>query len=113
MRIQMDKAKLREILRTNKEKHIKIFEEAKVDYKTKATKFLKEQAERLEKGEQLAYHDFRLPLNHSHHYDTAIRMLESSNENTIELDMNSFSKLAEDNWEWSREFLGSSNSLKG
>lgn len=109
----IEKAKLRETLRSNREKHLAEFKEARVNYKKKALEFLRDQESEIEKGGVLAYSHLPAPQNHVEHYDTALRMLDQTTENLIELDVNSFRKLVEDNWEWSNQFKTSNASLSG
>jgi hypothetical protein len=47
--------------------------------------------------------NFRMPVDSSKDYEKAIRMIEMTQDEIIELDENQFDKLVMDNWEWKEQ----------
>ena len=112
--VKINKKELLEIVITNKDKHITEFNEAVEDYKIAAIKVANEHVKLAKTGdlEQIARIKAMPQKPHSYEkeYDRAIRMLELSVEDIIELESDVFNQLVLDEWSWKNMFT-TSNSL--
>lgn len=114
--IKMNRLELLEIVRANKEKHIAEFAEAVLDYKALVLKIAKENL-RLAKSEDLAEIAKMKslpssPTSYEDSYRRAIRMLELSVEDIIEVEEDVFNQLVLDEWSWKRGFTAATMSYK-
>ena len=105
--IIVNKEKLLHILGTNREKHIDIYYQAIKGYKEEAKKLLSNRLDDFNVTKLDPDLSFSLPKLQSHvdSYNRAIKMLEWSVDNTIELDANQFDNFVNDNWSWQFGFL--------
>lgn len=95
------RTKLVQILKENREKHVKAFEEADKLYKEALVKSAEEMLERVKDGDDSQTRlDVVKPVNNAHHYDRAISMFELATEQDIELEQEVFSQLVLDQWDW-------------
>ena len=110
MTVKVEREKLLDTLRKNRERHAKIVKEAQEGYKTKAIEALRSKLNEFTAG-KIAYLQFNLqpPLDQTKQYDTAISMLEWSKDETVELESNEFRKLVMDEWDWMNSFLQSNS----
>ncbi len=110
--VKVEKKELLGIVRDNKKKHVKEFDEAVKDYKKAAVKVAKEHVELAKTGDldQIAKIKAmpQRPTSYEKDYDRAIRMLELSVEDTIELEEDIFNQLVLDEWTWKHAFTASS-----
>lgn len=110
--VKVEKLELLEIVRGNKKKHVKEFDEAVKDYKKAAVKVAKEHGELAKTGDLDQIAKIRAmpqrPTSYEKDYDRAIRMLELSVEDTIELEEDIFNQLVLDEWTWKNAFVASS-----
>jgi hypothetical protein len=106
--VKVEKNELLGIVRENKKKHIKEFDESVKDYKKAAIKVAKEHVELAKTGELDQIAKIRAmpqrPSSYEKDYDRAIRMLELSVEDTIELEEDVFNQLVLDEWTWKNSF---------
>jgi fibronectin type 3 domain-containing protein len=114
--IKMNRLELLAIVRENKEKHITEFAEAVADYKILVLKTTKANVA-LAKTEDLE--EFKkikpvppAPQTYETSYARAIRMLELSIEEIIEVEENIFNQLVLDEWDWKRGFVASNTMYK-
>ncbi len=100
-----------ETLRKNLGTHTAIVKEARVGYMTAARKMLEKKLKELETaGKPIAmYLHLDLPQDHSKVYETAIKMLEMHQGDTIELDAGQVRNLVMDDWDWKGQFLGTNS----
>ena len=114
--VKIEKKKLLAIVRENKEKHIKEYEESVTDYKAGAIKIAKEHVELAKTGELDKIAKIRAmpsaPVSHEKEYDRAIRMLELSVEKEIEVEEDIFNQLVLDEWSWKHQFVASASLYK-
>ena len=103
-KVTVNKDKLLEALWENKDKHEKDFEEL-------YTKFFDSYHEELTRvmdailAKKIAHVDEPvMPVNHTKDYERAIRMVEMSLDDDIELDEQRFNELVMDEWDWQRSF---------
>ena len=114
--VKVDRTELLDIVRKNKVKHVKEFEESVKDYKKAAVKVAKEHVELAKTGELDQIAKIRAmpqkPASYEKDYDRAIRMLELSVEDTIELEEDIFNQLVLDEWHWKNAFVASNSLYK-
>lgn len=103
--IIVDKKKLIDILKTNREAHRKVFEEALEGWKIAATKEIERLAAEAKAGKlKNAYLSLPRPDDHTPDYDRAIQMLELDISSTVELDEHEFSQYVQDDWGWKHQW---------
>ena len=109
--VKVQKSELLEIVRKNQIKHVKEFEEAVKDYKKAAIKVAKEHVDLAKSGDldQIAKIKAmpQRPFSYEDSYNRAIRMLELSVEDVIELEEDIFNQLVLDEWTWKHAFVAS------
>lgn len=109
--VKINKVELLDIVRKNQKKHIKDFEESVKDYKKAAIKVAKEHVELAKTGEldQIAKIKAmpQRPTSYEDSYNRAIRMLELSVDDVIELEEDIFNQLVLDEWTWKHQFVAS------
>jgi hypothetical protein len=110
--VKVEKTELLGIVRENKKKHIKEYDEAVKDYKKAAIKVAKEHVDLAKTGELDQIAKIRAmpqrPASYEKEYDRAIRMLELSVEDTIDLESDVFNQLVLDEWHWKQAFTATS-----
>lgn len=107
MTIVAKKTEVLATLKGNRAKHSEIVKEAREGYMEKAQAALKDKLEQLRSGKLAALSfSLRVPLDYTKVYDTAIRMLELHQNDTIELDAAQVRNLMQDEWDWTDSFYG-------
>lgn len=88
-------------LKKNREEHKEVVAEAREGYVKKARAALEEMLGKVREGKIVHLH-FNLPIpeDHTRVYDTAIAMLESHQDEIIELDSSTYHQLVRDQWDW-------------
>lgn len=115
-RVLLDRNELLEIVRENREKHVVAYKEAVADYKKAVINVAKENLALARTGrlEEIA----RMkdapssPVSYEDSYGRAIRMLELSVEDQIELEEQIFNQLVLDEWHWKHSFMVSNSTYK-
>jgi hypothetical protein len=105
--IKVDKAKLLEIVRKNREEHGGTFEEAQKTYREVAIKALDEQLKAAREGQPFQLRvlvSLEAPQNHTADYDRSIQMLEMSVDDQIIVSEQEFQQYVQDIWGWSRDW---------
>ena len=109
--VKINKTELLDIVRKNQKKHIKDFEESVKDYKKAAIKVAKEHVDLAKSGDLDQIAKIRAmpqrPMSYEDSYNRAIRMLELSVEDVIELEDDIFNQLVLDEWTWKHQFVAS------
>jgi hypothetical protein len=109
--VKINKDELLKIVRDNQKKHVKEFDESVKDYKKAAIKVAKEHVELAKTGEldQIAKIKAmpQRPMSYEDSYNRAIRMLELSVDDIIELEEDIFNQLVLDEWTWKHSFVAS------
>jgi hypothetical protein len=109
--VKVEKAELMKILQDNKKKHIKEFDESVKDYKKAALKVAKEHVELAKSGDLDQIAKIRAmpqrPTSYEDSYNRAIRMMELSVDDEIELEEQIFNQLVLDEWMWKTAFTAS------
>lgn len=114
--IKMNRLELLEIVKANKLKHMAEFEESVIDYKNLVLQIAAAN-HKLAKTADLA--EFKkikqhpsAPTSYEVSYSRAIRMLELSVEDVIEIEEHIFNQLVLDEWDWKRGFVAASAMYK-
>ena len=106
--VKINKVELLDIVRANKEKHIKEFNEAVEDYKKAAVKIATENLALANSGDVEKIAKIKAmpskPVTYEDSYTRAIRMLELSVEDVIEVEEDIFNQLVLDEWQWKNMF---------
>jgi hypothetical protein len=110
--VKVNKTELLGIVRDNKTKHIKEYAESVKDYKKAAIKVAKEHVELAKTGELDNIAKIKAmpqkPMSYEKEYDRAIRMLELSVEEELDIESDVFNQLVLDEWTWKNSFVTSS-----
>jgi hypothetical protein len=115
--VKIKRDELLSIVRENKEKHIKEFNEAVDNFKRAVVKITEENlmlantgdlAEIFAKSKSMPVR----PVSYESSYTRAIRMLELSVDTEIELALHDFDQLVQDEWQWKASFTTSNSTYK-
>jgi hypothetical protein len=114
--VKVEKSELLDIVRKNQKKHVKEYEESVSDYKKAAVKVAKEHTKLADSGDLEKIARIKAmpsrPVSYEKDYDRAIRMLELSVEDTIDLESDVFNQLVLDEWSWKQMFTASASLYK-
>ena len=104
------------LFRSNKVSHVGAFGESLADYKKAVIKICKENSELARSGDLDRIRRIRTmpqaPVSYEDSYTRAIRMLELSIDDVVELDEATFNQLVLDEWTWKNSFTTSSTFYK-
>lgn len=104
--VRVKKEELLKALQENREKHRDIFKEAQVNYRERLIEELDRRLEDVQRGRKVdLYFNFPEPEDHTKDYDRAIRMLEMSVEDELEISQHDFTRYVCDDWEWRRAWV--------
>ena len=110
--IKMKRLELLGIVRNNKMVHVDAFNESVDDYKIVVLKTSKANVELAMKGDLDSFKLIKsipaAPVSYENEYVRAIRMLELSIEDVIDVSEDVFNQLVLDEWSWKRGFIGTS-----
>ena len=114
--IKMNRLELLNIVRANKETHVAAFVESVEDYKALVAKITAANAKLGKTGDLEEFKKIKAvpaaPVSYEDSYRRAIRMLELSVEDIIEVEEDIFNQLVLDEWSWKRGFVASTMSYK-
>lgn len=114
--VKINKRELLGIVLDNKLKHVKQFEESVVDFKAAVLKITAENSKLAKSGELDKIAKIKSipakPVSYEDNYNRAIRMLELSVDDTIELEEDIFNQLVLDEWVWKNQFTASASLYK-
>lgn len=114
--VNIDRARLEEIVRENLVKHMVQYEEAVVDYKALVLKITQHNLKVAKTGDMVEFKNFKslpsAPVSYKDSYNRAIRMIELSVDTIIELEEHIFNQLVLDEWDWKHQFVGATMSYK-
>ena len=111
--VKVNRDELLAIIIQNAAKHAEEYETAMTVYKTdvveKLTKMLKAAKAEAQKDKPSfdLYVNLVEPQSYQDSYTTAIKMLNMSTDDVIELTASEFSQYVEDNWNWKAQFTAS------
>ena len=107
--VNLDKSELRSVVQTNRDNHRALFEEAMEGYKRLVVRELERKISDVERGIQINHYiQLEIPEDHTKDYDRVLKMLDMSQDASIELGERDFDQYVMDNWGWSEEFNTSS-----
>lgn len=114
--IKMKRLELLAIVMDNKEKHIKEFNESVEDFKALTLKIASDNLVAARTGDLKEFKKIKsspsAPTSYEDSYKRAIRMLELSIEDVIEIEENVFNQLVLDEWGWKHQFTTSNATYK-
>ena len=106
--VKLNKTELLGIVRENKSKHILAYKEAVDDYIKAARTIVNYNVDKINEGTVESISKCKsvptAPVSYEDEYSRAIRMLELSVENEIDLDADVFNQLVLDEWHWKNSF---------
>lgn len=114
--IKMNRLELLGLVQANKIKHIEEFNEAVEDYKKLVLQY---SAANLKLAKTASLEEFKkikslpgAPVSYEASYTRAIRMLELSVDDIIEVEEDVFNQLVLDEWTWKRSFTMANSTYK-
>jgi predicted nucleic acid-binding OB-fold protein len=114
--VKVSRLELLEIVRKNKEQHIKDFNESVKDFKKAVVKVTKENLDLAKSGDLEKIGSIKAvppkPVSYETSYARAARMLELSVEDVIEVEEDVFNQLVLDEWDWKHQFITSNTLYK-
>lgn len=114
--IKMKRLELLDIVLKNKAKHIEEFNESVIDYKVLVLKIVKGNLKLAKTGDLASFKKIQAlpaaPNSYEDSYKRAIRMLELSVEDVIEVEEDVFNQLVLDEWGWKHNFTVSNTLYK-
>lgn len=114
--IKMNRLELLDIVRANRTKHVEEFIEAVEDYKDLVLKLSAANAKLGKTRDLEKFKEMKAvpsaPVSYEDSYKRAIRMLELSVEDIIEVEEDVFNQLVLDEWAWKRNFTISNSMYK-
>ena len=114
--IKMKRSELLVIVRENQIKHVAEYGEAVEDFKNLVVKIAKENLKTVNTGDLEKIARVRAfpqaPRSYEKEYGRAIRMLELSVDDVVEIDEHTFNQLVLDEWSWKQAFTAMSASYK-
>ena len=101
-KVKVDKNDLLSILKTNRDKHEKDYNDAMGGYRLVAEAELKKKLKKVRAGEKftLYFKDLREPDSHVQEYQNVIDMLEVSTDMFVEISMEDYLKYYKNEWNW-------------
>lgn len=106
--VKLNKTELLGIVRENKSKHLRDYDEAVKDYKEAARNIVNYNVDKINEGTLESIAKCKTvpapPKSYEDEYSRAIRMLELSVETEIDLDADVFNQLVLDEWNWKNQF---------
>lgn len=113
--VKMNRKELLKIVKENATKHVADYDEAVTDYKVGVLKVAKVNLKLANTGELEKFNFHKMPpapVNYADNYSRAIRMLELSVDDVIELEDHTFNQLVLDEWGWKQQFVAQSAMYK-
>jgi hypothetical protein len=114
--VRLPVAKLKEVLEANRREHKQAYEQAKTGYQAEVVSELSKRLEAAQSGEKVSlyfqglyFQGFNRPEDHTKDYDRVIKMLEMTEEDTVELTSTEFGQYVQDEWSWKDEFTTSNS----
>ncbi len=108
--VSVKKKELLTTIQANRATHRQEFEAALEGYRTHVVAELERTLMEARRGQTIRGVSFTVPSDHTDDYDRAIRMLEMSVDEEIEISQHDFAQYVMDDWSWKRDFL-TTNSL--
>lgn len=109
--VKINRKELLSIVKENAKKHVADYDEAVEDFKVAVVKVAKANLKIANSGDITTFNFQRMPatpVNYADNYSRAIRMLELSVEDVIEVEEHIFNQLVLDEWGWKQAFVAQS-----
>lgn len=104
--VKIKKSVLLETLKKNRKAHRAIFEEAQVGYRAEAIKLLDKALQDAREGRKIiTFVSLKTPINQTSDYDRAIKMIEMSVDENIEISEHDFACYILDDWSWKQNVM--------
>ena len=107
--VKMSRLELLNIVRENAKKHLVDYDESVKDYKVLVAKLAKSNLKLANTADLSEIEKMKkipsAPVAYTDNYSRAIRMLELSVEDTIEIEEHIFNQLVLDEWGWKQSFV--------
>ena len=104
--VKIKKSVLLETLKENRKAHRSIFEEAQEGYRAEAIRLLDKALTIAKKGGKInTYVRLNAPIDQTKDYDRAIKMVEMSVDENIEISEGDFACYILDDWNWKESFV--------
>lgn len=114
--VKMNRKELLKIVKENQKKHVEDYNEAVADYKAGVVKLAKLNLKLANSGELEEIRKIKnvpqAPTSYEDNYSRAIRMLELSVEDVIDVEEHIFNQLVLDEWGWKQAFTTMSATYK-
>jgi hypothetical protein len=114
--VKINRDELLTIVRANKEKHIADYDASVIDFRAAVLKITKQNLKLAQSDDVAEIAKIRpipmMPTSYADSYTRAIRMLELSVEDVIEVDATTFNQLVLDEWQWKQQFTAMSSTYK-
>lgn len=114
--IKMNRLQLLVIVKDNLEKHLKDYTESVEDYKAGVLKLTTANLKLAKTGDTEKFSQIKAipqaPRSYEKEYNRAIRMLELSVEEVIDIEEDIFNQLVLDEWSWKHQFVASASLYK-
>jgi hypothetical protein len=114
--VKMNRKELLKIVKDNQKKHVAQYEESVADYKIAVVKLAKANLKLANTGDLAEIRKMKnridAPQSYEDNYTRAIRMLELSVEDVIEIEEHIFNQLVLDEWGWKQQFTAMSAMYK-
>ncbi len=114
--VKIKRLELLDIVRENKLKHVAAYEDSVNEYKKLVLQIASSNYKIAKTGDLESFKKIKAhpvsPVSYEDSYLRAIRMLELSVEDVIELSSDLFNQLVLDEWSWKRNFIASTMSYK-
>lgn len=107
-KVTVSKAELRAAVEGNLRRHLELFEEAIEGYRRQQLDQLERDIATLRAGKALRGYYLPIPEDHTRDYERILKMLTMHVPEAIEVSQDDFAKYVMDDWEWRRQFLGTS-----
>ena len=101
-KVKVDKNDLLSVLKTNRDKHEKDYNDAMGGYRLVAEAQLKKVLKKVKSGEKfsLYFRDLHEPDSHIKEYQNVIDMLEVSSDQFVQISMEDYLKYYKNEWNW-------------
>lgn len=104
--VKIKKSVLLETLKENRQAHRTIFEEAQIGYRAEAIRLLDKALQDAKAGRKInTYVRLDAPIDQTKDYDRAIKMIEMSVDENIEISETDFACYILDDWNWKHSFM--------
>lgn len=105
MKTNVARLDLMDILTANRSNHRDLYDKALTNWRDQLLAELGKLTEEVRAGKKVRISSMLpIPEDHTEDYDAALKLLEMSVDDTVELDENEVTELVLDNWHWHQSF---------